>query len=317
MTIEQIAKRADKSQTLKSYKLKDGTFLVESTDGKILYPVSINGTVSCTCADFQRNIKTDSTFRCKHILAAMDCKDSADTVDTAERKRPKLNQEFVKNLQGKDFILYNGLLDLSHQKGLMKLDVEILQFPTEANFSTAVVRAVAETRHGDRFSDIGDASPKNCNRMIASHIIRMASTRAKARALRDLTNIGMTCLEELGPDLDDVIGADNAKGAKVNKPVKKEVIPAEKETPKEIPVKPSATPKPKLEPVKTGVKDQPNNTVPKVSEAQARAILNVGRRRGISQQELDDMSKKDFGVTVTDMTSLQASQFLRRIQTAA
>jgi len=67
MTIEQIAKRADKSQTLKCYKLKDGTFLVESTDGKILYPVSVNGTVSCTCADFQRNIKTDATFRCKHI----------------------------------------------------------------------------------------------------------------------------------------------------------------------------------------------------------------------------------------------------------
>ena len=65
------------------------------------------------------------------------------------------------------------------------------------------------------------------------------------------------------------------------------------------------------------MKDQPNNAVPKVSEAQARAILNVGRRRGIAQQELDDMSKKDFGVTVTDMTSLQASQFLRRIQTAA
>ena len=91
MTIEQIAKRADKSQTLKSYKLKDGTFLVESTDGKILYPVSINGTVSCTCADFQRNIKTDSAFRCKHILAAMDCKDSADTVDAAERKRLQSN----------------------------------------------------------------------------------------------------------------------------------------------------------------------------------------------------------------------------------
>jgi hypothetical protein len=247
----------------------------------------------------------------------MDCKDSADTVDAAERKRPKLNQEFVKNLQGKDFILYNGLLDLSHQKGLMKLDVEILQFPTTENGNEAVVRAVAETRHGDRFSDIGDASPKNCNKLIASHIIRMASTRAKARALRDLTNIGLTCLEELGPDLDDVIGVEHAKGAKVGKSVKKEVIPAEKETPKESPVKTPATPKPKAEPVKTGVKDQPNNAVPKVSEAQARAIFNVGRRRGITQQELDDMSKKDFGVAVSDMTSLQASQFLRRIQTAA
>jgi hypothetical protein len=41
----------------------------------------------------------------------------------------------------------------------------------------------------------------------------MASTRAKARCLRDLDNIGITCLEELG-DLSEVIGAEGAeKGA--------------------------------------------------------------------------------------------------------
>ena len=39
---------------------------------------------------------------------------------------------------------------------------------------------------------------------------RMASTRAKGRALRDMCNIGIACLEELA-DFDDVIGSDKPK----------------------------------------------------------------------------------------------------------
>ena len=53
----------------------------------------------------------------------------------------------------------------------------------------------------------GDANPRNTNEKIVHHILRMAATRAKARALRDFTNIGMTCLEELG-DFDEVIGPE-------------------------------------------------------------------------------------------------------------
>jgi RecB family exonuclease len=86
------------------------------------------------------------------------------------------------------------------------MEVDLLQIPTKENEHTAICRATGKTANGGLFIDIGDANPMNCNSKVARHIIRMASTRAKARCLRDLTNIGMTCLEELG-DLTEVVGA--------------------------------------------------------------------------------------------------------------
>lgn len=107
-----------------------------------------------------------------------------------------INEKFIINLQGKNFVTYEGLLDLAHQKNLNSIDVEIVQIPTNENSMTAICRATATTNNG-RFSDIGDASPQSVNTRIAPHLIRMASTRAKARVLRDLTNVGMTSVEEL------------------------------------------------------------------------------------------------------------------------
>ena len=105
--------------------------------------------------------------------------------------------------QGKQYVLYQGLLDEAHARGLRGIDTELVQVPTAENGNVALVKAVVEMEAADgsegirTFSGIGDASPENVGRNIVPHIIRMAETRAKARALRDAVNVGATALEEL------------------------------------------------------------------------------------------------------------------------
>jgi hypothetical protein len=107
--------------------------------------------------------------------------------------------EFVMKRDGKDFILYRGLLALAHQQGLESITVEILQYPTAENNQTTVCKATVTTGIGV-FTEVGDANAQNTGRLIAQHAIRMAATRAKARALRDAVNVGLVAIEELGGD---------------------------------------------------------------------------------------------------------------------
>jgi len=108
-----------------------------------------------------------------------------------------MKAEFIKNLQGKDFVLFPGLLDLAHEKGLESINTLLLQFPNESNGWSAIVQAVVII-NSKSWSAIGDASPMNVGKNIAPHNIRMAETRAIARCLRFALNIGATSLEELG-----------------------------------------------------------------------------------------------------------------------
>lgn len=109
----------------------------------------------------------------------------------------EFRDRFVKNLQGKDFILYGGLLDLAKKRGLKRIHTEIVQLPTKDNGNYAVVKAQIETEDGI-YEEVGDAAPDSVNRAIAPHLLRMAATRAKARAMRDAVGVEMVALEELG-----------------------------------------------------------------------------------------------------------------------
>src|ERR687883_261795 len=112
-----------------------------------------------------------------------------------------MREEYMIERQGKRFVLYAGLLEEAHSRGLRSIETELLQVPTEENGEVAIVKAVIRTEEG-KFAGIGDASPQNVNRTIAPHLIRMAETRAKARALRDAINVGVTAFEELGDEED-------------------------------------------------------------------------------------------------------------------
>lgn len=109
----------------------------------------------------------------------------------------EFRERFIKTLQGRDYVLYGGLLELARQRGLKRITTKVIQIPSPDNGMYGVVEAEVETEDGV-FTEIGDASPESVNRAIQPHLLRMAATRAKARAMRDAVGIDMVALEELG-----------------------------------------------------------------------------------------------------------------------
>ena len=148
-----------------------------------------------------------------------------------------MRDEFMITRQGKQYVLFAGLLDEAHNRGLKGIDTELLQVPDDANGRVAVVKATVELEDGRRFSGIGDASPDNVGRNIVPHLLRMAETRAKARALRDAVNVGVTAMEELS-DGDDGGAASANYSAPRSRPTPvrsagpQGVAPVEQEEPK-------------------------------------------------------------------------------------
>ena len=308
-------KREKKAKNLNVIQVDINNYYVESEEKKVCYKVFLNGEKNtCTCGDYAKKSKTNETFQCKHIIAVFESVNSGNfqTVKSPGNGKPILDERFIVTIEGKDFVIYSGLLDYAHQKGLKSIEVELLQYPTKENNNFAISKATVIARNGDTFVDIGDANPANCNAKVVKHLLRMSSTRAKARALRDFTDIGYTALEELS-DFDEVIG-EEPKQSKQKTPMKR--IPGGKsktESKEETPEKKTS----KKEDKSNGKEEKPKTDEPLMSEAQRRAVFNLSRRRGISVEELGEMVQENYSTNIDELTAKDASQFIRTLQQAS
>ncbi|CAG1000035.1 hypothetical protein ARNL5_04022 [Anaerolineae bacterium] len=107
----------------------------------------------------------------------------------------------IKDKQGnvverKEVVSAKGLLHLAHNERLSRIRTRVVQSPTKENGETAIVVVLVVTQRG-AFTGLGDANPRNVNARIAPHFVRMAETRALARALRAALDIGAVAVEEL------------------------------------------------------------------------------------------------------------------------
>lgn len=114
-----------------------------------------------------------------------------------------MDRKYIIDRSGKDFVLFPGLLDLAHSKGLTGIMTQLEQTPTEQNGWTTIFSATVTLEIDGQqkiFKSYGDANPSSTPANIQPHMIRMAETRAIGRALRNAVNIGMVCTDELGDD---------------------------------------------------------------------------------------------------------------------
>jgi len=201
----------------------------------------------------------------------------------------------------KDVVLYAGLLSQAHEEGLARVRTSILQIPTEENGRLAIVKAEVETSKG-LFEAIGDACPENVDDFLAPHLIRVAETRAKARALRDAVNVGVVSFEELdGVSLD----RDSSPGSGAQ-PASRSPRHAK---PAPAPARPrgNGNGQPKAAP-RAGNGSEP------MSEAQRRYLFRLMAGQGYQKEAAEERLKDQFEVgSLSEVTKVAATKAIDQL----
>ena len=193
----------------------------------------------------------------------------------------------------KQVALYKGLLAKAHAEGLTRITTHLHQVPTDENARTAIATAEVVTAKGT-FDGIGDASPENVPPHILPHLIRMAETRAKARALRDAVNIGVASLEELDGADDGSGTSDLGSGASTGN---------------------GAAGPPKVTAPPTNGSPAPGNGYqPPMSENQRRYLFRILAGWGFSGDRANEYLKDKLGFeSLQGLTKLEATKLIDRL----
>lgn len=218
-------------------------------------------------------------------------------------KQAAINPAFVYERKGKRMAYYGGLLDAAHDNDTLSITTELIQIGTVANDRVFIVKAFVTTPKGT-FSGYGDADPSNVSREMLPNLLRLAETRAKARALRDAINAAGVLLE--GDADDDGPEYQPEQRAAASRPES----PAFAE-----PAKPIIRAEPSLAPAPGPPRAGPPSFPPaKATEQQIRAILNSGNARGMSVRDLDTDALFKYGSVVGELSVADAAAYIKHLQ---
>ena len=147
------------------------------------------------------------------------------------------------------------------------------------------------------FTGIGDAAPNSVAPAMLNCLIRMAETRAKARALRDAVNVSVSAFEELGEDDSQPTSkpqypeGEYTCGRKT-KPVPNRIA--------YIPTRPNY--------------ESRDSEIGKATPQQVGAIRSLCQKQGVDP---DTLSQEKYQSLLTDITSSQASDLIRSLNQKA
>ena len=133
MTAKELQKRNGKSENLRVLQTEDGSYFCESSEGKILYNININDEgMSCTCGDWARNSKKDSSFRCKHILSVINCipNGQVESAHFMDRKKPKLDERFIIKIEDRISSSMRGCWISGTRRAFPRSRLTPFSFPT-------------------------------------------------------------------------------------------------------------------------------------------------------------------------------------------